>query len=348
MTRALTRGRSAFTLVELLVVIAIIAVLIGLLLPAVQKVREAANRTKCANSMKQLGIALHNYHSVNDRFPPGGVGYAWTVNANIPNAAGPRDAICQNLNGLVLLLPYIEQNSLYSQFNLTASFSDFTYVNSVTMATPSAAASGNGALSATYVPAFACPSDFGDRLIPPDYIATYYNPDSTHAAGKTNYDFIASSADYAYANYWTYGAPYNGGRYMFGENSTTRVADITDGTSSTAAMAERTYNVVNGTCSAWSFRGWVMTGIDLSWNYYNTGINTWEYVQVNPSPPPTYLPLNLPIGTSGSWENGSSLHPGGINVLFADGSVDFLSQQTSITILTQICTIANGEVVNVP
>jgi prepilin-type N-terminal cleavage/methylation domain-containing protein len=96
-----TRRRSAFTLIELLVVIAIIAVLIGLLLPAVQKVRESAARTQCANNMKQLGIALHNYYSAYDGFPPG--------RSVIPNVGA--------YNWAALILPYIEQGNLYRQYD---------------------------------------------------------------------------------------------------------------------------------------------------------------------------------------------------------------------------------------
>src|SRR5262245_24967297 len=108
-----SRPRNGFTLIELLVVIAIIAVLIGLLIPAVQKVREAASRITCANNLKQLGLACHNYDSAHGRLPPGYLG-------PIPNERylDPNSDRIQNVGLLVYLLPYVEQDTLYRQLQI--------------------------------------------------------------------------------------------------------------------------------------------------------------------------------------------------------------------------------------
>src|SRR5690242_8533010 len=107
------RSRPGFTLIELLVVIAIIAILIGLLLPAVQKVREAAARSKCSNNLKQLGLACHAYEGVHQTLPPAGSGYSWCAH----NATYVGDTLITNMSGMVLLLPYIEQSPLEQQLN---------------------------------------------------------------------------------------------------------------------------------------------------------------------------------------------------------------------------------------
>src|SRR6187399_1026109 len=112
--------RGAFTLIELLVVIAIIAILIGLLLPAVQKVRESAARMKCSNNLKQLALGCHNYQSANGNLPPAGVGYGFCSSS----ATGGGDTKVLNMSGWILVLPYIEQGGLQSQMNLNLPFSD--------------------------------------------------------------------------------------------------------------------------------------------------------------------------------------------------------------------------------
>jgi prepilin-type N-terminal cleavage/methylation domain-containing protein len=263
------RSRRGFTLIELLVVIAIIAVLIGLLLPAVQKVREAANRMKCTNNLKQLGIACHSYHDAYQFLPPAGRGYGWCI------VSGPYvgDAQIYNLNGLQLLLPFFEQSALASKLNRLATMGNQNtgyccgYVgNTNGMLVGDATTDGNGAVMATIIPTLLCPSDSGQVLQGP---SAPYGPGGGFDGAKTNYDFITSTNDF-YCNCWKVTS--SGSRTMFGENSMTRLTDVKDGTSNTLMLGETTLDVYNGRTASWGYRGWVMTGIDPRY-----GINDWSF-----------------------------------------------------------------------
>jgi prepilin-type N-terminal cleavage/methylation domain-containing protein len=229
--------RRAFTLIELLVVIAIIAILIGLLLPAVQKVREAAARTQCFNNLKQMGAALHNYHSSYRRFPPGTVSKltdpTWTFSGNcnaFPAEQGP------GWSFFAYLLPYVEQEPLY---------------RSIQFDQPIMAAV-NADARRTTVPTYVCPSDTLPRQVnvttcgdPPDPANTPMPV--TDAAGCSYVGCLgggnANNPDPLYGCYEY--QPFNG---VFHRNSRIRVADITDGTSNTIGIGERSSDFVE---SAW-------------------------------------------------------------------------------------------------
>jgi prepilin-type N-terminal cleavage/methylation domain-containing protein/prepilin-type processing-associated H-X9-DG protein len=341
-------ARRAFTLIELLVVIAIIAVLIGLLLPAVQKVREAAARMSCQNNLKQLGLACHNYHDANSKLPPARKSLGNTQGAVI--ATYTTDPIVLNHHGLLYLLPYIEQGALYSKFNLKAASGNFLgsqafgypISSGSALSNPDATASGNAALSAVEIKTLLCPSDNGDKTIPPG--SQYYSPDLTAGkvtAIKTNYDFIAQCQGVNRYNWWRNTTL--GTRYIFGENSETTLPDITDGTTNTLLMGEQTLELFNGTTTSWAYAGWVSVGIDPvgGWNvtYPATGLNVWNYNN-NTSP------LNNVPGRRATWYNAASLHTGGVNFVMADGSVRFIQQSIDVPNLTRMCRMADGEVID--
>jgi prepilin-type N-terminal cleavage/methylation domain-containing protein/prepilin-type processing-associated H-X9-DG protein len=329
-------GRSrfrGFTLIELLVVIAIIAILIGLLLPAVQKVREAAARMSCQNKMKQIGLALHNYENANTKLPPAGTGYRWC-----PGASGN----LYNSNGLVLLLPYLEQDALYRKFNLNEASCDAPSATQGATGTlvGNPATNGNAAAAATVVPAFLCPSDNNQptgRLT----AASHYAPAAGFSGAGTNYDFITSDLDFSICNNWLTAGPK---RRMFGENSATKITDVIDGTSNTFMVGETTKWHVNGAAFAWGYRGWVMTGVDPGTS--NPGINLWHLPDVHPTwQNPPYTPVVGRIRTW--WAAAGSLHSGGCNFVLGDGSVRFVNESTAGNVLEAMCTMAGGETLTI-
>lgn len=301
-------SRQGFTLIELLVVIAIIAILIALLLPAVQQAREAARRSQCRNQLKQIGLALHNYESSTRVLPPGGIGYGW-CNASTTYPGSPR---ILNLNGLSLLLPYLEQKkkldyNVAMQGLNTGCCCGLTGNTSGVLAGMAAV---NAGILNDSVSVFRCPSDSGN---PFQGVGGCYGTVSGTGGAKTNYDFITSRNDFS-CNYWSVAS--NNVRRMFGENSSTRLSYVKDGTANTVMVGETTLDVYNGRTASWGYRGWVMTGVDLE----GSGINLWYVSPTIPAIP----------GRLASWGYAGSTHVGGAHFTMADGSVRFLSQNTNL------------------
>ena len=326
--------RSGFTLVELLVVIAIIGILIALLLPAVQAAREAARRSQCSNNLKQLGLALHNYHDTFRQFPPAGLDYGWAGNAGDYEQDTPNKRY-KNHSGLTLLLPFMEQQAIYDQFDFNQASCAYER-NTASSIAGDVVASGNAELVGTRINGFLCPSDSGDVLAS---TSGNYSPvgGSTYRGMKTNYDFSVDQGERNCFNHWNHANMQD--RFMFGENSACRFASVLDGTSNTVAMAETLRTVADGHCPAWGYRGWVMTGIDLGYGINVTTIPA-SYTWVSDQADHRYRLR--------SWGTGGSLHPGGLNVCLADGSIRFVSETTARTILQAASTIAGSEHLKLP
>jgi prepilin-type N-terminal cleavage/methylation domain-containing protein/prepilin-type processing-associated H-X9-DG protein len=220
--RSLGRSRKGFTLIELLVVIAIIGVLIGLLVPAVQKVREAANRNTCANNLKQLGLGLHGYHDANKVFPS---------NTRVSSTA-PRT------RWAVKILPYIEQTQLYNKYEIST---NPTGQWSSTATNSKGTVGGNLVVSATRLAIYECPSS-------PNPGRTDLDPDTTGGSANfknTGVDIAASdySGNYGvgvkHPNYATITSPEGAIPFATGVTSVEiGVAGFTDGLSNTIFLAE--------------------------------------------------------------------------------------------------------------
>jgi len=335
--RKITSGLRGFTLVELLVVIAIIGILVALLLPAVQAAREAGRRTSCGNNLKQLGIALHNYHDTHKRFPPAGINYGWCRNP-LPATNQPQTRR-MNINGLTLMLPFYEQTAAAATYDRNAAASNVLHgntgccgPNAATEPLAGSAAPVNAAIMQLKLEIFACPSDYGDPYLPATSVYSIGNTVNLGRGAKTNYDFSVTTANYTCLHWSTH--PLNV-RRIFGENSDSRFSYVIDGTSNTVAFCETTYEVFNGRCPPWGYRGWVQVGVDIG---DPNGINNW-----------TYPTLTTPqVGRVGSWGRPGSLHPGGCQVCMTDGAVRFVSQTTDAVVRTRMAAMADRQPVELP
>jgi prepilin-type N-terminal cleavage/methylation domain-containing protein/prepilin-type processing-associated H-X9-DG protein len=302
--------RRAFTLIELLVVIAIIAVLIGLLLPAVQKVREAANRTKCSNNLKQWALAMHTFHDVNHQFP---------VGATNDNAA--KHLVRQTWVRFVW--PYIEESNLTLNDDPTKPF----YVP------PCTVYNTLKGLTGAYVPLYYCPSDLGADLDDPSQ--TYDRRRGNYVVnwGAIKYDTPAKPTD-ASAPF----AHHNGKRE---QPRITKIADISDGTSNTLLMSE--------SLKAWShkdddWRGDIQND-DGVFKFMTINTPNSSSPDVVNWAIPNGDPL-MPISTAGSeYSSARSRHVGGVNVSMCDGSIRFISNSIFLNTWQALGTMNGGETV---
>ena len=323
-----------FTLVELLVVIAIIGVLVGLLLPAVQAAREAARRMQCSNNLKQLGLAVHNYHDTYRVFPA--ATYSWRACQQTGVYVGNIPAL--NASGWLAALPFFEQGNVYSKYNAAgvASLADSTGGGSTAPYAGDPVANGNGALVSQVLPIFICPSDPGTPLHVDNSPFYSIKVGSGLRGARTNYDFHVNC--HINCNWFKNLA--GNQRNMFGENSDTKMGSVSDGTTNTFMLGETTLDVVNGEGNAWGYRGWVMIGVDGSCTQQNgRGINVKDRGPTRPQ---------QIAGQLGSWAWAGSNHPGGCHFVMGDGSVHFIAQTIDFTTLTNLSRMADGQVVQLP
>ena len=319
---SLTHGRvRAFTLIELLVVIAIIAILIALLLPAVQQAREAARRTQCKNNLKQMSLALHNYHDVHNKLPPQAIYGHWDGTANVP----------RHHTWISMMLPYIEQANMYSQINF------------------SAPAWGQPHVTGNLLPALLCPSDTGiTKANTRNIVYTNY------AASEGHHWWADASA--ANRGVFTHTIEANFKDIADGTSNTVAIAEVTGG-SYTGTPGNTNGNgrprvgsgeaVFRSAFCAATFTPAVTQGTDASGRPYThpdgSAIGGW----VQGGGPHQYSPIFMNHGgINTEWPGSNSLHTGGHQVGMGDGSVQFFSENIDWGLWRALCSVNGGEVVN--
>jgi prepilin-type N-terminal cleavage/methylation domain-containing protein/prepilin-type processing-associated H-X9-DG protein len=298
------RTRTAMTLVELLVVLVIVAILLGLLVPAVQRARESANRARCTDNLHQIGLACHAYHDAEGSFPPGYT--AWRCADPLVTRPG--------WGWAAHLLPFLEQVPLQQ-----------TIIFARPIEHPV-----NADACRTGVALLLCPSD-------PDVPATF---PITDASGQR----LTEAAPIGYAACYGSGeldevpGPKEG---VFYRNSRIRLADITDGSSTTLLIGDRAWSHAMAPWAGAVNRGLVRGGPRNPWRDSSEAVYpapNFACVQANA--------LNNRGDPDGSLDEFYSEHPGGVNLLFADGAVHFLHEQINRAVLLALGTRAGGEVVS--
>lgn len=335
MMRQPSGNRHAFTLIELLVVIAIIAILIALLLPAVQQAREAARRAQCKNNLKQMGLALHNYHDAYNAFPPGLVSVLdnpnWTMQpggcTDAPLDLGPGWSFFSRM------LPYLEAGNFHSTINFHVPISH-----------PS-----NQEVREVVVPFYRCPSDPGPEVV------SVYDCGDPPSNSNTPMVILSSVASTSYVGSLggarvggdpLYGCyehqPFNG---IFHRNVSIRIRDITDGTSTTIGIGERHSGLVR---SAWAG---IVPGQEVTFNFdmnpppYNPALPACQYWRpaiVAMLAHSRQSAMNDRTGSTGQFY---SPHAGGCHFLFMDGSARMLNENIHLQTMWALCTRNNNEVI---